>query len=100
MIASEVDPLREDALPAEEASSKEDPMGKDNVAPRGTLEASQADLIIEGFDRPTKLPLAQHFSIPNGLDDPHELMSKPDIAPMHRAPAENAEPFFPHSKAC
>ena len=39
-IAPEEDPLPEDTLPAEEAFSKEDPMGKERIAPQATLEAS------------------------------------------------------------
>ena len=90
-IAPEEDPLPEDTLPAEEAFSKGDPMGKERNAPQATLEASQAEPIIEGFDSAKKHTLDQHDSSPNDLDDPHEPTLKPDIAPMHSAPAENAE---------
>ncbi|KAL9131093.1 MAG: hypothetical protein Q9175_006854 [Cornicularia normoerica] len=95
IIAPEEDPLPEDTLPAEEAFSKEDPMGKEKVAPQATLEASQAAPIIEGFDSAKKHTLDPHDSIPNDLDDPHEPTLKPDIAPMHSAPAENAEFLVP-----
>ena len=94
-IAPEEDPLLEDTLPAEEAFSKEDPMGKERIAPQATLEASQAEPIIEGFDSAKKHTLDQHNSSPNDLDDPHEPTLKPDIAPMHSAPAENAEFLVP-----
>ena len=94
-IPPEEDPLPEDTLPAEEAFSKEDLMGKEKVAPQAKLEASQAEPIIEGFDSAKKHTLDQHDSIPNDLDDPHEPTLKPDIAPMHSAPAENVD--FPVS---
>ena len=95
IIAPEEDPLPEDTLPAEEAFSKEDPMGKKKVVPQATLEASQAEPIIEGFDSAKKHTLDQRDSIPNDLDDPHEPTLKPDIAPMDSAPAENAEFLVP-----
>ncbi len=91
----EEDPLPEDILPAEEAFSKEDSSGNEKVAPQATLEASQAEPTIEGFDSAKENMLDQHDSIPNDLDDPYEPMPKPDIAPMHSAPAENTEFLVP-----
>lgn len=95
IIAPEEDPLPEDTLPAEEAFCKEDPMRNEKVAPQATLEASQAEPIIEGFDSAKEHTLDQHYSFPNDLDDPYEPTPKPDIAPMHSAPAENAEFLVP-----
>ena len=94
VIAPEEESLREDSLPAEEMSSEEGTMGNGNVASRAMLEASQSEPIIEGFNSLKKHKLAQIYSIRNDLDDPYETTSKPDIALVHPAPAENAESFL------
>ena len=95
IIVPEEEPLPEDALPAEEAISKEDPMETKKAAPEATLEASQAEPIIEGFKSAEEHTLNQHDSIPYNLDDPYEPTPEPDVAPMSSAPAENAEFLIP-----
>lgn len=95
IIAPEEDPLTEDTLPAEEAFSEKDPIGKEKVAPQVTLEASQAEPITEGFDSAKEHTLDQHDRIPNDLEGPYEPTPKPDIAPRHSALAENAEFLIP-----
>lgn len=95
IIAPEEDPLTEDTLPAEEAFSEKDPIGKEKVAPQVTLEASQAEPITEGFDSAKEHTLDQHDRIPNDLEDPYEPTPKPDISPRHSALAGNAEFLIP-----
>ncbi len=85
IIAPDEEPLVEDIFPAEEAFSKEDPMKEEEVAPEAALEASQAELIIEGFDDAEKHPLDQYKNIPC------EPTPESDVAPMHNAPAEDVE---------
>lgn len=91
----EEEPLPEDRLSAAEAFSKEDPTGKEKVALQATLKASQAELIVEGFDHAEEHILNQHDNIPNDLDDPYESTPEDDVAPMHSAPAEDAEFLVP-----
>lgn len=91
----EEEPLPEDRLPAAEAFSKEDPTGKEKVALQATLKASQAELIVEGFDNAEEHILNQHDNIPNDLDDPYESTPEDDVAPMHSTPAEDAEFLVP-----
>ena len=95
IIAPEEEHLPDDAFPAEEAVYKEDPMEKEKVAPETTLEASQAELITEGFDDAEEHALNRHDNIPHDLDDPYEPIPEPDVAPMHSAPAEDAEFLVP-----
>ena len=90
IVAPEEDPLPEETLTAEEAFFKEDPMGKEKVAPQATLDASQAEPIIEGFNSAEEHTLNQHDDIPHDLDDPYEPTPEPDVAPMHTGPAEDA----------
>lgn len=91
IVAPEEDPLPEETLTTEKAFFKEDPMGKENVAPQATLEASEAEPIIGGFNSAEEHTLNQHDDIPHGLDDPYEPMPEPDVAPMHTGSAEDAE---------
>jgi len=91
-------PEEEDAFPAEEAVSQEDPMEKKKVAPEATPEASQAELIIEGFYDAEEPPLNQHDKIPHDLDDTYEPTPEPDVGPMHSAPTEDAEFLVPPLK--
>ena len=108
IMAPEEESLREDELPAEEVPSKKGTMGKGKADPWATLEVSQSEPIIEGFDSPKEHKLAQIDSIPNDLSDPYEIPSEPDIAQVHDVPAENAEPSVPlprtarydHHSAC
>ena len=95
IIAPEEDPLPADTIPTEEAFSKEDPMGNEKVAPQAMLETSQAEPTTEGFDSAKEHTLDQHDNFPTNLEDPYETTPKPDIAPMHSAPAENAEFLIP-----
>ncbi len=81
--------------PEEEAFTKEDPIGKEKVAP--TLEASQAELIIEGFDDAEEHTLNQYDNIPHDLDDPYEPTPEPDVPPMQSNPDEDAEFLVPPS---
>jgi len=98
IIAPDEEPWVEDTFPAEEAVSKEDPMKEEEVAPEAALEASQAELIIEGFDDAEKHPLDQCKNIPYDLDDLCEPIPESDVAPMHNAPAEDVEFRVPPPK--
>ncbi|KAK4691661.1 hypothetical protein P7C71_g5383, partial [Lecanoromycetidae sp. Uapishka_2] len=89
IIASVEVPLPEDAVPAEEAISKEDLVGLENAAPEAPLEDLQAEPIIEGFDSANKNALHQYMNISQDLEDPLEPTPEPDIAPMHGVPAED-----------
>ncbi|KAK3172110.1 hypothetical protein OEA41_004195 [Lepraria neglecta] len=93
IIAPEEEPLAEDAFPGE-AISKEDPVEMEKAAPEATLEASQPELIIEGFDDVEEHPLNQYCHISHHLGDPYEPTPEPDVAPIHGAPAEDAMPGF------
>ncbi len=101
IIAPEEEPWLEDAFPAEEAVSQEDPrdpMEQKKVAPEATPEASQAELIIEGFDDAEEPPLNQHDKIPHDLDDTYEPTPEDDVAPMHSALIEDADFLVPPLK--
>jgi len=91
IIAPDEEPLVEDPCSAEEAVFKEDPMKEEEIAPEAALEASQAELIIEGFDNAEKHPLDQYKNIPYDLDDLYEPIPESDVAPMHNAPAEDVK---------
>jgi len=93
-IVPEEEPIPEDTFPAREAVSNEDSMGTETVAPDATLEASQAEVIIEDFDDAEEHTFNQHDNIPYDLDDPYELISELDVALMHNASAEDAEFFI------
>ena len=95
IVAPEEDPLPEETLTAGEAFFKEDPMGKEKVAPQATLEASQAEPIIEGFNSAEEHTLNQYEDIPHELDDPYKPTPEPDVAPMHTGPIEDAEFLIP-----
>ena len=90
--APEEEPLAEDVFPAEEAISKEDPMELEKAAPEATLEASQPELIFEGFDDAEEHPLNHHYHYSHHSGDPYEPTPEPDAAPIHGAPAEDAMP--------
>ena len=94
-IASKEDPLSKNTLLTKEVFSKGDLMGKKIIAPQATLKASQAELIIEGFDSAKKYTLDQYNSNLNDLNDPYKPTLKPDIAPMHSALAKNTEFLIP-----
>lgn len=94
-IVPEVEPTPEDTFPIQEAVSNEEPMGMERGAPSATLEASQAELIIEDSDEAEKNTLDQHENISHDLNDPYASTSGPVITPMHSAPAEDAEFLVP-----
>ncbi len=94
-IVPEEEPIPEDTFPVREAVSNEDSIGTEKVAPNATPEGSQAEVIIEDFDDAEEHSLNQHDNIPYELDDPYELTSGLDVAPMHNAPAEDAEFLVP-----
>jgi len=94
-IVLEVESTLEDTFPAREAVSNEEPMGTERATPNATLEASQAELIIEDFDNAENHTLDQHDNISHDLNDPYESTSGPDITQMHSAPVENAEFLVP-----
>ncbi len=79
-IVPEEEPIPEDAFPVREAVSNED---------------SQAEAIIEVFDDAEEHGLNQHDKVPYELYDPYDLTSGLDVAPMHNAPAEDAEFLIP-----
>ena len=56
---------------------------------------TDASSIIESFDSANEHILDQHDGFPNDLDGPYEPTPKPDIAPMHSAPTENADFLIP-----
>ena len=87
----EEEPLPEDRLPATEAFSKEDSTGKEKAALQATTKASQAELIVEGFIDAEEHILNQNDNVPNNLDDAYESTPEDDVAPIHSAPAEDAE---------
>lgn len=89
--------LPEDASPAEEAVSEEDPMEKEQVPPKATSEASQAELVVEDFNDVEEHHLNQHDNIPHDSYNPYGLSPEPVVAPMHNAPAEDAEFLLPPS---
>ena len=95
IIAPEEEPLPEDAFPAEEAICEEDLMETEKAAPEATLEAPQAEPIIEGFDSAEEHTLNQYMDIPHDLYDPYEPTAEPDVAPMHSVPAEDAKFLVP-----
>ena len=95
IIAPEKEPMPEVPCPAEEAVSIEDPMENGKVALEATLEASQAELIIEDLGYADEPPCNQHDDILRDLDDPCEPTPEPDVAPMHNVPAEDAEFLVP-----
>lgn len=95
IITPEREALPEDGFPAKEAASKEDPMEKEQVPLKATMETSQAELIIEGFDDAEEHPLSQHDNTLHDLYDPYGPKPEPDVAPMHSAPAEDAEFLVP-----
>ena len=95
VITPEEEPLPEDAIPAEEAISKEDLMEMEKAAPEPTLEASGGEPITEGFDSVKEHTLNQCIDVTYDLDDPYEPMPEPDIAPMHIDPAEDGEFLIP-----
>ncbi|KAL8875766.1 MAG: hypothetical protein Q9198_005921 [Flavoplaca austrocitrina] len=92
IIVSEVEPIVEGTFLAEEAISKEDTMEMEKAAPEATLEASQPDQTIEGFDDVEEHPLNQYCHISHHLGDSNEPTPGPDAAPIHGAPAEDAMP--------
>ena len=75
-IVLEEEPIPEDAFPVREAVSNED---------------SQAEAIIEVFDDAEDHGLNQLEKVPYELYDPYDLTSGLNVAPMHNAPAKNAE---------
>ena len=95
IIEGEQESLPDDAVFAEEAPSKEDPMDKDSIAPEATLEASQGELIIEGFNDADDHPPKPHDNSSHDLDEPYEPTPEPDVAPMHSGPAEDPEFLAP-----
>ncbi|KAL9622826.1 MAG: hypothetical protein Q9204_007995, partial [Flavoplaca sp. TL-2023a] len=92
IIAPEEETLVECTSPAEEAISKENPMEREKAAPRATVEASQLEQTIEGFDDVEEHPLNQHCHISHHSGDSNEPTQVPDAAPIHGAPAEDAMP--------
>jgi hypothetical protein len=95
IIAPGEQPSVEDTFPANEVFPKEDPMKEDEVAPEATLEASQAERIIQGFNDAEKRPLNQYKKVTYDLDDPCEPSSESDVAPIRNAPAEDLELLVP-----
>ena len=95
IIAADEQSSVEDTFPANEVFPKEDPMKEEEVAPEATLEASQAERIIQGFNDAEKHPLNQYKKVTYDLDDPYEATSESDVAPVRNAPAENSELLVP-----
>ena len=82
--------IPEDTFPAQETVSNEDSTGTEKFPPDATLEASQAEVVIEDLDDAQEHTLNEHDNIPYGLDDRYEPTSELDVAPMPNAPAEDA----------
>ena len=95
IIAADEQSSVEDTFPANEVFPKEDPVKEEEVAPEATLEASQAERIIQGFDDAEKHPLNQYKKVTCDLDDPYEPTSESDVAPIPNAPAEDSELLVP-----
>ncbi|KAI9718433.1 MAG: hypothetical protein M1812_004154 [Candelaria pacifica] len=94
-IAPKEEPIPEDTIPVRKAVSNEDSIGTEKVAPHVTVEGSQTEVIIEDFDDAEEHSLNQHDDIPCESDDPYELTTGLDVAPMHNASAEDAEILEP-----